>query len=109
MTAGVVSGLQNRFGVRKASRVGSIPTRSRAAVRAMAAPVALACVLGSYAFIPRALSAQETDPPAQAATDSLAADPIALDELGAGAQLEIALDEHQASLDVIEVALDQLP
>lgn len=29
MAAGVASGLQNRFGVRKASRVGSIPTRSR--------------------------------------------------------------------------------
>jgi len=32
MAAGVASGLQNRFGVREASRVGSIPTRSRHAV-----------------------------------------------------------------------------
>ena len=102
MAAGVASGLQNRFGVRKASRVGSIPTRSRrnsgagsraglrtregsrrVALIRVALPLAL---LANPLTSPR-LSGQEVESPVRQGAitvDSLAADSAAADSLAAG-------------------------
>ena len=102
MAAGVASGLQNRFGVRKASRVGSIPTRSRrtsgagsrrglgtregsrrVALIRVALPLAL---LANPLTSPR-LSGQEVESPVRPGAitvDSLAADSAAVDSLAAG-------------------------
>ena len=93
MAAGVASGLQNRFGVRTASRVGSIPTRSRresAACEPAGRQLArcrrsvgfLAFLL--VAFPTGSLRGQETDPPGRA--DSLAASEAPL-EASAAEQL----------------------
>lgn len=72
MTAGVVSGLQNRFGVRKASRVGSIPTRSRHVQprlgKAFSRVALLACLVATAAH---AASAQEPIPPDSPALDTI--------------------------------------
>lgn len=72
MTAGVVSGLQNRFGVRKASRVGSIPTRSRHVqprLGTVSSKVALlACLVATATH---AASAQEPIPPDSPALDTI--------------------------------------
>ena len=71
MAAGVACGLQNRYGVRTASRVGSTPTRSRQLLR-----IAGALVLLSLAS---QLAAQEpADPDTTAATTpSTVTDPAA--------------------------------
>ena len=101
MAAGVASGLQNRFGVRKASRVGSIPTRSRRAAasepgrvgrtarkpcfrRLLRLAVAVACL--AHAPMPSAAQAQETDRPAAA------------DTLAAAIRLELRAEDQAARL-----------
>lgn len=72
MTAGVVSGLQNRFGVRKASRVGSIPTRSRHVQprlgKAFSKVAFLACFVATVAH---SANAQEPIPPEPPALDTV--------------------------------------
>ena len=77
MTAGVVSGLQNRFGVREASRVGSIPTRSRQ-VQLRLTPVLLrvALIVCLVAASARAAHAQEPNPPDSTALDSIPTVPV---------------------------------
>ena len=90
MAAGVASGLQNRFGVRKASRVGSIPTRSRRPfvtgrpardtlprLGRLAGTIAFFLVVGPTA----AVLGQETDPPPPA--DSTALIPVTSDSAAA--------------------------
>ena len=68
MAAGVASGLQNRFGVREVSRVGSIPTRSRqVAGRVPVAGLRAALLLCLVAVPSRGLDAQEPVSPAPAA------------------------------------------
>ncbi len=72
MTAGVVSGLQNRFGARKASRVGSIPTRSRHVQPRLGTVLLkvalLACLVATATH---AASAQEPIPPDSPALDTI--------------------------------------
>ena len=77
MTAGVVSGLQNRFGVREASRVGSIPTRSRQ-VQLRLTPVLLkvALIVCLVAASAHAAHAQEPSPPDSAALDTIPTVPV---------------------------------
>ena len=72
MAAGVASGLQNRFGVREASRVGSIPTRSRhAAGKIEATPLRAALLLCLVAIPARGLVAQEPVSSAPPSTDTV--------------------------------------
>jgi len=75
MAAGVASGLQNRFGVRIASRVGSIPTRSRHRTVVSQRPGVGLLLVGRSAGVlcflliavpTGGLLSQETDPPARA-------------------------------------------
>lgn len=76
MAAGVASGLQNRFGVREVSRVGSIPTRSRqAAGRIPVAGLRAALLLCLVAVPARGLDAQEPVSPASPPADSVAVSP----------------------------------
>lgn len=71
MAAGVASGLQNRFGVREVSRVGSIPTRSRQQrVRFYVSGMRSCLVVLLLVAAPAGVRAQETDPPAPASLDS---------------------------------------
>ena len=73
MAAGVASGLQNRFGVREASRVGSIPTRSRFRQGSRAVQWLSGALLGLAVVAgPGQLAAQETDPPAAADSSAVA-------------------------------------
>ena len=76
MAAGVASGLQNRFGVREVSRVGSIPTRSRqVAGRVPVAGLRAALLLCLVAVPSRELDAQEPVSPAAPAADTVAVSP----------------------------------
>ena len=71
MAAGVASGLQNRFGVREASRVGSIPTRSRHAAGLFVAAGLRAALLLCLVSVPaRGLDAQEPVPPESPSADT---------------------------------------
>ncbi len=76
MAAGVASGLQNRFGVREVSRVGSIPTRSRqVAGRIPVAGFRAALLLCLVAVPARGLDAQEPVSPASPPADTVAVPP----------------------------------
>ncbi len=91
MVAGVAGGLQNRIGVRAASRVGSIPTRSRHTLVAVACRrpmirqalrvlVGLALLLGFAVGLPGMAWSQDGEPagvPVPPPGDSLAADSAA--------------------------------
>ena len=73
MAAGVASGLQNRFGVREASRVGSIPTRSRHAAGLFVAAGLRAALFLCLVSVPaRGLDAQEPVPPESPSADTVA-------------------------------------
>ncbi len=92
MVAGVASGLQNRIGVRAASRVGSIPTRSRhtpvaeACRRRMVRPArrvlsVLVVFLGAGIELPAAAWSQDAEPagaPVPPAADSAVSDSAAI-------------------------------
>ena len=72
MAAGVASGLQNRFGVRKVSRVGSIPTRSRHVVTPLRATARCGVLLLCLMFVIAGwLDAQEPVPATPPAADTV--------------------------------------
>jgi hypothetical protein len=97
MAAGVASGLQNRFGVRKASRVGSIPTRSRhAAGLAVAAGLRTALLLCLVSVPARGLDAQEPVALDSASTDTVA---VSAGEEGAADTVSISSSVQAAGAD----------
>jgi len=72
MAAGVASGLQNRFGAREASRVGSIPTRSRHAVGKIRARPSRAVLFLCLVIAPSGgLDAQEPVPAVPPTSDTV--------------------------------------